>query len=1143
MEFHISRQVRQKYRFDESIFATNGNVIFANFHAGRVFAQNINQVRNAAVHPELAVSAGQINAMGLIDEILHFVISQFRTQKSSQVHARALEFLEKKIGKKALNKTLTQFTIQFPPLAVYQGKQTVSGYLKGASDGISHRGAALEELLMLRLANQNPAFSPYLEFFEDKELKQFSDYQIILDEMHAFFNDQPTFGPDNQNLVDMLRSPAIASPDSLEGQLEYIRDRWGFLLSHYLMKLLGSLDMITEEQKFSGQEPGEIRIPLYDHNEEDMERFSQDSEWMPRLVLMAKNIYVWLSQLSQQFDRSITRLDQIPDETLDQLAEWGFTGLWLIGLWERSQASAKIKQLCGNPDAIASAYSLADYRIAADLGGEESYENLRQRAFQRGIRMTSDMVPNHMGIDSQWVVDHPDWFISLDYSPFPSYTFNGPDLSPDKRCSIYLEDRYYNHSDAAVVFKYHDRRNGRNHYIYHGNDGTSMPWNDTAQLNYLRADVREAVIQEIIQVARRFPIIRFDAAMTLTKRHFQRLWFPQPGSGASIPSRSDFGMTLPQFNKLMAEEFWHEVVERVGREVPDTLLLAEAFWLMEGYFVRTLGMHRVYNSAFMNLLRDEENGKYRQVMKNTLEFDPEILKRFVNFMNNPDERTAVDQFGKGDKYFGICLLLVTMPGLPMFGHGQIEGFTEKYGMEFKRAYWSEQPDQGLIWQHNRIIFPLLKKRYLFSGVENYRLYDYFTYGGRVNENVFAYSNRAGYERTLVVVHNKFGDTHGWLRTSCAFFDKASNGLRQVTLGVGLGISENRNTFLVFRDYLSGLEYIRENRMIRDKGLELELGAYKALVFMDFREVSDDPEHSWRKVCDYLNGSGTQNLEQLRVELPLQQVLRPWHEIANPGYLGWLLQNRHAGYDKKIPEHLLNEARYKYLQLLQGVVGKNGTTLLIEELSGALLRRFSAGLSLSTVDKQLTPAERESVKKAVDFLNKGFSDDRWLALFTWTFLSDLAGDGKKMPRKEVLFDQWRFASVVNECLLQMGRSEWDASHLITTVKMLTIIQGWNGVKDLGNLRGLLKDWIEDPLVSDFLGVNEHENILYFNREGIQEFLWWLMSLAVVDELEKDTKGKGITAKRLLTIYQVIEKILNAEKSSGFQVKKLMDKLGK
>ena len=119
------------------------------------------------------------------------------------------------------------------------------------------------------------------------------------------------------------------------------------------------------------------------------------------------------------------------------------------------------------------------------------------------------------------------------------------------------------------------------------------------------------------------------------------------------------------------------------------LLLAEAFWLLEGYFVRTLGMHRVYNSAFMNMLKDEENAKYRSVMKNTLEFNPEILKRFVNFMSNPDEETAISQFGKEDKYFGICTMMVTLPGLPMFAHGQIEGFTEKYGMEYRYAKWDE----------------------------------------------------------------------------------------------------------------------------------------------------------------------------------------------------------------------------------------------------------------------------------------------------------------------------------------------------------------------------------------------------------------------------------------------------------------------
>ncbi len=153
------------------------------------------------------------------------------------------------------------------------------------------------------------------------------------------------------------------------------------------------------------------------------------------------------------YGRPITQLDQIPDEELDELAHRGFTGLWLIGLWERSIASRRIKEIMGNTDAVASAYSLDDYAIANDLGGPAAIDTLRERAWARGIRLASDMVPNHMGIDSRWVFEHPDWFLQLDYSPYPSYTFNGPNLSADGRAGVYLEDHYYSKTDAAVVFK------------------------------------------------------------------------------------------------------------------------------------------------------------------------------------------------------------------------------------------------------------------------------------------------------------------------------------------------------------------------------------------------------------------------------------------------------------------------------------------------------------------------------------------------------------------------------------------------------------------------------------------------------------------------------------------------------------------
>ena len=110
-------------------------------------------------------------------------------------------------------------------------------------------------------------------------------------------------------------------------------------------------------------------------------------------------------------------------------------------------------------------------------------------------------------------------------------------------------------------------------------------------------------------------------------------------------------------------------------------------------------MHRVYNSAFMNMLRDEENAKYRSYLKKTVEFDPDILKRYVNFMSNPDERTAIDQFGSGDKFFGCCTSCWRrLPGLPMFGHGQVEGFTERYGMEYKQAKMRETAGRTSGWE-------------------------------------------------------------------------------------------------------------------------------------------------------------------------------------------------------------------------------------------------------------------------------------------------------------------------------------------------------------------------------------------------------------------------------------------------------------
>ena len=136
-------------------------------------------------------------------------------------------------------------------------------------------------------------------------------------------------------------------------------------------------------------------------------------------------------------------------------------------------------------------------------------------------------------------MNNPEWFLARSESPFPVYSFEGPDLSTDSRYELKIEDHYFNQTDAAVVFRLRERSNGHTRFVYHGNDGTTFAWNGYAQLDYSKEFVREQVIQTILQVARLFPIIRFDAAMTLAKKHVQRLWFPLRGlAGRSLRERS-----------------------------------------------------------------------------------------------------------------------------------------------------------------------------------------------------------------------------------------------------------------------------------------------------------------------------------------------------------------------------------------------------------------------------------------------------------------------------------------------------------------------------------------------------------------------------------------------------------------------------
>ena len=1145
-EFHVSRFARDKYAFNQSLFTFNGNVVFADFLAARQFTQKINSTKDLINFPEQAVHASDINAIGLIDEILHLVVTLYRRSVDPMIMRKAYTFLTETYDKRQIETMLDRFTEEFPPLKVYLGESTIDAYLESRTKGIPNKTIVLEEIVILWITNQNPAVAPFMELFDDTFLTQTTIYHQVMETLQEFFEGQPYFGPDDHDLLTMLRSPAIAEPYSLPGQLEYIRRKWGALIGDYLYRLLNSLDMIREETKavFSGTSP--TKVPSYEAYT-DEENFSPDSDWMPRTVMIAKNAYVWLYQLSEQYHCEIKRLDQVPDEELDRLANWGFNGLWLIGVWERSATSKWIKQRCGNPEAVASAYSLKDYVIAEDLGGDEAYRNLRDRAWQRKIRLASDMVPNHMGIDSNWVLEHPDWFISLGYSPFPSYSFNSPDLSPTEHVGLYIEDGYYNRTDAAVVFKRVENFSGETRYIYHGNDGTNMPWNDTAQLDYLNPEVREAVIQTILHVARKFPIIRFDAAMTLAKKHYQRLWFPEPGTGGAVPSRAEHGMTKACFDERFPKEFWREVVDRVAQEVPDTLLLAEAFWLMEGYFVRSLGMHRVYNSAFMNMLRNEENTKYRQLIKNTLEFDPQILKRYVNFMNNPDEKTAVEQFGKGDKYFGICTLMATMPGLPMFGHGQIEGYAEKYGMEYYRPYWTEEPDMYLIQRHQEQIFPLLKRRDLFAGVENFLLFDFLIGENQIYEDVLAYSNGNGSQRALVVYHNRYGSTQGWIHSSASYLDKGSDKLQHTSLFEGLNLKGGSHHYVIFRDSITGLEYIRRNQEMKDRGLFFSLDAYACHVFVDFREVKDDNRNHNAQLNTYLDGRGVPSIDDAMKELILAPVLNPLRELLNTGNLRSIYQSRLKLTNEKLNLDLLKIHFEKYRNFIESVkqfvnASSDIATILSEEQQG-----LEGILKLQTFVEHYPFPGSDKYQTLLNYIQENLGEYPyiWFVLIIW---NDLYLMGQVLTQKpesaEVSrswLEEWRILRVVEESLVNLGLEQGQAQGGANILKLLTSQQGWiEGINGQSPL-SIMKMWLSNGEVRTFLNVNRYQDKLWFNQEAFESMMWWMMVIALISLLADPEKSLTEVVEILFEGYETVQAILDAAADSEYQVNKLLEGL--
>jgi hypothetical protein len=540
----------------------------------------------------------------------------------------------------------------------------------------------------------------------------------------------------------------------------------------------------------------------------------------------------------------------------------------------------------------------------------------------------------------------------------------------------------------------------------------------------------------------------------------------------------------------------------------------------------------------MHMLKQEDNAKYHQLLRNTLEFNPEILKRFVNFMNNPDEATAVEQFGKSDKYFGVAVMLATLPGLPMFGHGQVEGFAEKYGMEYRRAYWDEPVDEGFVRHHEAQVFPLLHRRYLFSEARDFELYR-FESDGHVNENVFAYSNRYDNERALVVYHNRFGDAAGWVRHTVAKARPAAGGglvQSAVTMEKALGFSGQEGVYYRFRDQCSGLQYLRSGRELAEQGMFFQLGAYDYHVFLDFEEMHD-VDGRLGELCRSLNGRPAADLDLEMKKLRLASLLAAWRQVLDPGLLGPLADRLVA--PTPVPVAALPEwpplaERFEaFLQELEkAAAGSEPVRPLVARL----------GQELEAVQLLTAPEDVEEAAGTVgEWLRRELSPvaagERRTPTFGLVLLAclclhrigDLAGKAHSPARSA----EWSERYLLRPELAALLSAE-GVDLAVLLVRHQDSFQETDRSAGVAHL-------LDDPQVRVYLGVHRHAGFEWFIKERLQNLVFGLCALSLVSTAASYRREEKMPETLVALLESWASRLLSAAEQAGYRLDKWLELL--
>jgi hypothetical protein len=480
-------------------------------------------------------------------------------------------------------------------------------------------------------------------------------------------------------------------------------------------------------------------------------------------------------------------------------------------------------------------------------------------------------------------------------------------------------------------------------------------------------------------------------------------------------------------------------------------------------------------------------------------------------------------------------------------------------MEYRRSYRNEKPDQYLVDRHEREIFPLMKKRHVFSGSSDFCLYDLVSSEGTINENVFAYSNRYGGEKALVFYNNAYARASGWIRQGAVAIPQKDGTYRQDSLCQSLSLHEEDRYFTLFREHRSGFWYIRSSKDLGERGFFASLNGYETQVFMEIHENADAQDAKpgswaghWARLNHELNGRGVRDADEAILDIYLGELYAPFKdifankriEILSHFFMGYVPLNSAAG--AEIEEKDDQEKRANFIDSFREPVtafAKAASKFLTDDGNG--YAPFNAGEAV------LAPVSAEEIWKGfAAFIERlillaeapegrPFKERPWavslaLGYGVLTLLRTLLGKKSSGALAAALADHWQLFRKLRECWEQLGINSSEIQRMGSLVRSVLVRTCPEKVPlNLKNSDGgilaaaLILDNYDTDDFRGALGINRFDDVTWFNKEAFEETVTWA-SIFLLSE--NSIPGETISA--------VAANLRKAEKASGYRLDRLL-----